>query len=241
MDSVEISEERIKVAADAMHQVALRGALEELKATEIDFSDIYTVYQEIDGESDRAIAILTFSLLEGLIEKLLRTYLNNDVRGGVGKLFEPNNLLSGASKKLDLIFALHWIDKHLYDDINILKKIRNMFAHDIAIKSFDDVKISSRIQSLNHTEKPIIQADQELVKVSYSLEISDRFLYLARSLLCCHNLVITLQVLPMSQKYNCDPSMLKRMMFEDSSLGSSFREIARIFLSIVGKNCRAIV
>jgi DNA-binding MltR family transcriptional regulator len=60
----------------------------------------------------------------------------------VNELFEFNQPLGNFSNKINLCYSLGLIDKIVKDDLNMIRKIRNNFAHELNI-SFNDENIKS--------------------------------------------------------------------------------------------------
>lgn len=108
------------------------------------YNEIISIFHT---ESDRAAAILTGSYLEVLLEKLLRTkFIQSPV---VEDLFKGNGALSTFSSRIALCFALGYIEETTYRDLNLVRKIRNHFAHNIANASFEDSEVRSRCAELS--------------------------------------------------------------------------------------------
>ena len=63
------------------------------------------------------------------------------------RLFEYNQPLGNFSGKISLSYCLGLIDKVVKDDLNLVRKIRNRFAHDLYV-TFADEEIKSWCQGL---------------------------------------------------------------------------------------------
>jgi DNA-binding MltR family transcriptional regulator len=82
---------------------------------------------EFFGESDRAVIILAATLDDYAIEIALRQVLRKDE--STDDLFEQGPLGS-FSAKIKIGFALNLFDKVTKHDLNIIREVRNGFAHD---------------------------------------------------------------------------------------------------------------
>lgn len=92
---------------------------------------------EIKSVSDRACAIVCGAFLDNLIQELLLEFLCTDSKTQDNKLFSQNGPLSTFSSKILLAYRLGLISKYEYDYLNLIRKIRNSFAHDLTIDSFE--------------------------------------------------------------------------------------------------------
>lgn len=115
-------------------------------------------YAELDGESDRAAAILAAAnfedkLCETIIEKFVK--LNRENRK---KLFKGYGPLSTFAAKIDIAFALGLYDQETQRGLHIIRKIRNIFAHasspiefdcDDIVKICEELKLETSLNSDN--------------------------------------------------------------------------------------------
>lgn len=94
-----------------------------------------TVRNELENTSDRATIIVMASILDVQLENLLKAYLIDCTEST--NLFQLNGPISTFSSKISMCYCLGIISKHEFDTINILRRIRNKFAHEITATSFD--------------------------------------------------------------------------------------------------------
>lgn len=114
----------------------------DLNKTLMEFSELFTF-----GENnERAIAILGGSFLEMILEHIILAYLPEDEKE-VQKLMEVNQPLGNFSNKISFCYCLGLIEKVVKDDLNLIRKIRNKFAHDLFV-SFEDNQIKSWCREL---------------------------------------------------------------------------------------------
>jgi DNA-binding MltR family transcriptional regulator len=69
----------------------------------------------------------------------------------VEKLFEFNQPLGNFSNKINIAFCLGLINKLVKKDLDLVRKIRNKFAHDL-FTSFEDSQIKSWSKELKFHE-----------------------------------------------------------------------------------------
>ena len=103
---------------------------------------------ELDGESDRAAAIVGASIAEReLTDLLLASFLDvKESREVTEGLTEP---LSTFYAKTKVAYVTGVISAELYGDLNRVRKVRNLFAHEHGPLSFDDPKVSGHVASLD--------------------------------------------------------------------------------------------
>jgi mannitol operon repressor len=91
------------------------------------------------AETDRGRSLVVASLIDEMLEEILRGFFLDN--SATKKLFdEPNAPLSTLSAKASAARALGLISKEEFSDIDLVRKIRNAFAHSVMC-SFSDDKI----------------------------------------------------------------------------------------------------
>lgn len=102
---------------------------------QLDFHNLFNK----EAEEDRNIAIIGGTFLEMALEHILRAFLPED-DSEVDKLFELNQPLNTFSGKISMCYSLGLVEKVVKDDLHIVRKIRNEFAHQLYAE-FDHEKI----------------------------------------------------------------------------------------------------
>jgi DNA-binding MltR family transcriptional regulator len=99
------------------------------------------VVKSFNRESDRAAGILAGSFVEHFLKNLLRGFLAKDAI--VDELFDNAFApLASFSARAKLCFALGLIPKNLLNDLDIIRDIRNHFAHHPADTSFENPEVA---------------------------------------------------------------------------------------------------
>ena len=117
----------------------------------IPFDDPYydrlrTFLNASNSETERGRALVAASLIEEMLEEVLRAFLLDGV--ATANLFDPPNApLSTLSAKASASRALGLISSDEFRDIELVRKIRNAFAHSV-LCSFDDQQILDRARAL---------------------------------------------------------------------------------------------
>ena len=98
---------------------------------EIDHQQWSGFFDELQSESDRGATILAATWIESLLERKLRSLFakgNSDTRR---RLYRLNGPFSSFSSKILAAHAIGWIDSDICGDIDVVRKIRNRFAHEL--------------------------------------------------------------------------------------------------------------
>lgn len=128
-------DEALERALAAMRSVAV----EEIeRVTPPDWLEFIDFYASLADESDRAVPILTFSYLENEMERLFREAVNENVHGGVDRLFSGMGPLSSVNAQITIADALHWINDSTIHDLHLLRRIRNRFSHSRVLEALED-------------------------------------------------------------------------------------------------------
>lgn len=99
----------------------------EKEGISIDFGK--RVSEALSEESDRACVILVASW----VDHFLRIRLAQEFSKGNSKardaLFSANGPFATFSAKLNAVFCAGWIDSDVYHDLQVIRELRNKFAH----------------------------------------------------------------------------------------------------------------
>ena len=107
-----------------------------------------------DDSPHRGLGIPLPTILENRLTEILKIAMRRDA--AIEKeLFRVGGPLGDFGVKIQLAYMLGLIAKETFRDLDLLRKIRNDFAHKVKIKSFEDERISSRIKS-THVYKTLI-------------------------------------------------------------------------------------
>lgn len=90
-----------------------------------------------DEENDRALAIVGATFLDTQLEHLARSFLIED-QSEVDKLLSYDQPLGTFGNRIRMAYCLGLISKTIRDDLRLVAKIRNRFAHDLDCSFGDD-------------------------------------------------------------------------------------------------------
>ncbi|CAG1770873.1 hypothetical protein BAC2_01338 [uncultured bacterium] len=103
---------------------------------------------EFAKESDRAAVILTSAILERVLESLLCKRLAPP-SDHPDELFQGRGPASGLSAKIAFAYRLGLISSGFRRDLDLIRRIRNEFAHNVHGCSFESQGVQSRVLALS--------------------------------------------------------------------------------------------
>ncbi len=118
------------------------------------------IVAEYQSESDRAAVILASSHLEVMAEWVLRAYLADSK--ATNELFESNGPLTTFSGRTKLAFAAGLMQNSALHDFNLIRKIRNHFAHQVEAGSFDEDPVRQWCMGFSQVEWPELRPEDSI-------------------------------------------------------------------------------
>lgn len=116
------------------------------KLTE-NFGEIHLVRKVMDSESDRGCCLTAVSFIDNELEDLLKATLI-----GTGThfrdLFSSNGPFSNLSSKIKICYSLGFLSQEAFEDLEIIRKIRNDFSHNYEPVDFENKAIREKIYNL---------------------------------------------------------------------------------------------
>ncbi len=106
---------------------------------------------------ERIAGIVQMCYLDNALERLLRTVMIED-ESVIKQLMKDDRLLGSFSSKLKLAYALGLIPELVREDLECLNAIRNRFAHEATVMSFDHARVCGLCKNLS-TAKQIIDGE----------------------------------------------------------------------------------
>jgi mannitol operon repressor len=136
----------------------LKSDRDEVLAQHPNLKDFLPYLDELNKESPRGKVLISTGYLEQMLKDILSGFMIEDKI--VEDLFEGGNAALGTfSARSKLVYTLGLISKAEFQDIDLIRRIRNDFAHDMKA-SFADDTVKSRCSLLKH------KAADEFGKVS---------------------------------------------------------------------------
>jgi DNA-binding MltR family transcriptional regulator len=101
-------------------------------------------------ESDRGCAIIGAEITSDRLESLIRAFLRSDAQNKkqVDSLFMGYGPLSTFSARIQMAYAMYLIPRIIRNRLEMMRKIRNHFAHSPAPASFTDGECREKLHIL---------------------------------------------------------------------------------------------
>lgn len=105
---------------------------------------------ELNGESDRALAIIAGAYLDHLLESLICEVLKLNEATEKFLFKGANAGLGTFSSKIDMTYKLGLLSKDAKNDLHHIREVRNAFAHDfigVTFKNEEVVKLCNKLKT----------------------------------------------------------------------------------------------
>lgn len=105
-----------------------------------DCGDCFKEFNEAlaSESSDRARLIIAAAWIDTFLKIKLQNEFSKGNAASRKILFSENGPLTTFSSKLNIAFCAGWVDSDVYHDVNVIRKLRNKFAHTIDKVSLND-------------------------------------------------------------------------------------------------------
>lgn len=113
----------------------------------IDVSSLRQAAATFTKQSDRGSALVAVAWVDDALEASLRAFLRHD-RNLADMILRPEGPLGSFSSRIKTAYLLGIITASLYSDLEIMRKIRNDFAHVRQAMRFTNQSIKDRCKSL---------------------------------------------------------------------------------------------
>jgi len=98
------------------------------------------LFEALSKESDRGVVLISASFLEEALESLIRARFSlgyQKPRDLFDSLFNTDRPLYSFSAKIKICYAMDLVGGWIYKDLEIVRKVRNRFAHGVELAQFD--------------------------------------------------------------------------------------------------------
>ena len=108
---------------------------------------------ELKLESDRGSAVLSAIWIEELLTRKFKNLFSKGNSDARKTLYNFNGPFSSFSSKITAAYCLGWLEQDTYHDINLVRKIRNTFAHHLHGISLECAEITTLINRFKTPKK----------------------------------------------------------------------------------------
>ena len=123
---------------------SLIASLKKHTKKELDLIDQLVSKTEIrTGRSDRAVAILIAIQLEEALRRTLVEWLRPLKKPEYKDLFGPGQPLSSFSNRIRMCYAMGILGTQTRDELNVIREVRNAFAHSGKEITFDTPEVKN--------------------------------------------------------------------------------------------------
>ena len=212
--------EQIAKAMEAEHH---RQLTEHLAQFSLDSSGYLEFFLSIVNESDRALAIVAFAYVDERLKELFARALNPEISGGTKSLLDGMAPLSASGPRIQMAAALFWLKPSTYKNLDLLRKIRNAFAHESAANELTNSKIRGLVSSMIPMEQPVLDAWRG--ETASPNNIGLRAQFFIRAAITCQCMIAELSAYPVAQRMGMSPKQVFSMGYE--ALPDEYKELAR--------------
>ncbi|WP_296577428.1 hypothetical protein [Phreatobacter sp.] len=105
------------------------------------------ILAELAVATDRSAAILGASIVDVELTAMIRRFLRDDPKL-FAEAINGNGFLSSFSARINIAYMINIYGNTAYADLNLIRKVRNDFAHDLRKGDFEEGSIRGRCAAL---------------------------------------------------------------------------------------------
>ena len=91
-------------------------------------ADVATLVDDFEKETDRGVALIAAAFLDDCLDVMIRAAFVDDPEA-VGRMLGPGRPLESFGARAHLAYCIGLLGPDIYHDINLIREIRNDFAH----------------------------------------------------------------------------------------------------------------
>ncbi len=150
----------------------MQRAREKAASIELPAARIQDTLREVrDCADDRAAVIMLFALIEDLLTELMKGNMDAKLKGGLSRLFDHQGVLGTASARITLAAALQWVTPGIHAELDLLRKMRNEFAHKVRVRHLTDDPVAGWLTSMHPGERDFQAGLDEALRLKPVLQM----------------------------------------------------------------------
>ena len=158
--------------------------------------NVNKVIEEMEKESDRATAILLGAELEDVLLQILTKYLLPSQPEKSTRLLEPDAPIGSFAARIEIIYRLGLIISAAHNELHLIRKIRNEFAHKKSGLSFKSESVSQLISKLvfpKVVDQYLLTKSKDDPKIATLLHANERDQFITSGVIILGRLTILLE------------------------------------------------
>ena len=160
-----------------------KPSLQSLSLSKLEASFAPKVFREIQEASDRTAAILAATSVQSTLREYIIVHLARKEPESTAPLLERDGALATFFAKIHLAFAMGLISKVDVGDLEIIRRVRNVFAHSVLPLDFADDTIEKEVRKLALYKPPYTDEVWTQLALSYPGMSQTRTAFLASCML----------------------------------------------------------
>jgi hypothetical protein len=133
-----------------MAKTKKKGSASNLTRRLVDLPDVAAIVEDARRSSDRTAAIVLASWLEQVLEQVIVGKFSRKDAATIKNMQDRGGALSSFFGKIYLGYALGLYEEDILSNLEIIRKIRNAFAHAAVAITFDTPEIAAEGARLNY-------------------------------------------------------------------------------------------
>jgi hypothetical protein len=125
-------------------------------------------FDELYGASERTTALVAAAAVDQLLVQLLQTHFIAMDEADLDSIFYGQRaVLAGLSERVTIAHALGLIPTEMKPDLDVIRRVRNAFAHRVQPLSFDHPLIKEECFKLTHVGDAILRLTEDAARRRY--------------------------------------------------------------------------
>ena len=116
------------------------------------------LFDAFSAESERGVVLVAAAFIDHTLELLLRARFSSHAHKSkkvIDPLFEGFGPLATLSAKIKICYALDFLQKWVFEDLEIIRKLRNKLAHSTEAVQFGDPAVADLITKLKGADHAV--------------------------------------------------------------------------------------
>lgn len=196
-----------------MGRESVLRALKQLGKDRSDFDKSFEALAQAITGPDRTVIIVQAAMVEDRLQGCLIGRMSHLNKAEIDVLFGIAGPLSSFSAKISIAYAMNVIDKSIYQDLHVIRLIRNAMAHKAVDVSFKTKDIANACKLLHAPQHLPNRPIPDQIKDDSKYSDAKRFFQVS-----CMLLQICFNIQQRKQKYPLDysaSSTLLEVIFKD--------------------------